>query len=1170
MSALIGRDIDTGEDIHISDIARRSGLYVLGKPGMGKSNLLINLMLQDVQNGHGLFFLDPHSDAIDSILNHPSFRPYRERTTVLNPATDFGSFGINLLACENIDSLEARTATYTSAYNVFEQLWGDNWGPWLQLGLQNTLKAFIENQDYTLADVPLFLDVRNSAFRNHIVSNIKREPAVAAFWRQEFSLRRERDQQERVDAALTRINTLLTHQHIRHIVGQHTTTVDFSDALAKGRILLVELKASWPADSKRFIGTLIISELLHAVLTRPAENRSHFCIFVDEFQHFATDDFGTLITDARKFGVATTIAHQERFGQFTENPKALGATSAAANKVFFQLTVRDAQELAPEFAPSPDGTEVRREAVLAPSNRAIEDLWEKGHRNKELMQLRGKYFWIVDLLKRYPREQYFVYDPGRGEEYTPSMGDLHWTSSEFFDREMYRSSVDMINEAISLLDVYFYEWMQGVARQRGCLNKKENRLFMRVITCLGGLYGMRHGMYAHIPETMRRLILRHFIDNDERIVREEIARRHYHIARSQTETDEAFRYRLSRATAYGNRTLEEIPTIIHASSLDQWRGILAEAGLGEHEIEQSIAWAIYERTPIEDVALQEMVSLAGDIQASDDNYAQEVSRANDRYMLVMIQRYMFMKLGEGWAEDQANFKSFYYGLVTDRILWQMHELQRFSKALRIMGNILQQEPLRVATGEYEEKYKSEKTQAEHITETAQELAKLPRFTAYAKTLQTGDGGQQAVLKRQIRTLPSGGEAISGGNAELARKVALMLRSGWYKGRDEIDDEIAERQRPWMGSASPAPPPASARVAQSPTTTDAPPPSSVSQRTTEPPQPAAPMDPVRARGYGKLHEGPIQAQPHSASLQSLKDHLIPAVRAAVPVYEPLDAGVALTAMFALVLHDAEIGRRALQRILRYEDISLYHYAGEIAAMIGDLSTAERMISHLEEHIATDASHAFLYAYDIADIATRLPGTDIADRLLHQCETMRHYGAALEIATALPDTTAIDRLLPLIIADDLPSSAGGIKKLFGALMCAASYNPAPLKQWVRELTTDLENESAEYDACVGQLAAALGGDLETQAVLAGSFCIEKGKYLEAKMIDAILGRVASMKEMFQTYSADLTTGQILGILAKKQPDYVFSMVRALERRYETDNQKYFFAYGILDALEGRPLF
>ena len=120
-------------------------------------------------------------------------------------------------------------AAYTRAYNVFFKIWGneEQWGVWLQLILQNILWAFIENPEYTLADVPMFLNSRNRAFREHIIGHIKYNQAVADFWRYEFSQRRERDQQIRVEAALTRINTLLTHPDIRDIVGQQKTTISF-------------------------------------------------------------------------------------------------------------------------------------------------------------------------------------------------------------------------------------------------------------------------------------------------------------------------------------------------------------------------------------------------------------------------------------------------------------------------------------------------------------------------------------------------------------------------------------------------------------------------------------------------------------------------------------------------------------------------------------------------------------------------------------------------------------------------------------------------------------------------------------------------------------------------------------------------------------------------------
>ena len=170
-SVVLGHDVETGQQIWIDDIARRSGLYLLGRMGMGKSAIAINTALQDITNGHGLFFLDPHRDAIDNLLRRGDPDKLKQ-AYVFDVEDEDYSFGINLLACSNIKSRKARMDTYTRAYNVFFKIWEEEFGPWLQLILQNVLWAFIENQGYTLADVPMFLNPRNEDFRNHIISNI--------------------------------------------------------------------------------------------------------------------------------------------------------------------------------------------------------------------------------------------------------------------------------------------------------------------------------------------------------------------------------------------------------------------------------------------------------------------------------------------------------------------------------------------------------------------------------------------------------------------------------------------------------------------------------------------------------------------------------------------------------------------------------------------------------------------------------------------------------------------------------------------------------------------------------------------------------------------------------------------------------------------------------------
>jgi hypothetical protein len=114
----LGKDIVTREEVRIGDIERRSGFYILGKPGMGKSALMVNMMLGDSDHGHGLFFLDPHRQAIaDFARRIPDKR--LNATLLFDPADETHSFGLNLLHCSNTRSLKEREETYTRAYNVF-------------------------------------------------------------------------------------------------------------------------------------------------------------------------------------------------------------------------------------------------------------------------------------------------------------------------------------------------------------------------------------------------------------------------------------------------------------------------------------------------------------------------------------------------------------------------------------------------------------------------------------------------------------------------------------------------------------------------------------------------------------------------------------------------------------------------------------------------------------------------------------------------------------------------------------------------------------------------------------------------------------------------------------------------------------------------------------------
>jgi hypothetical protein len=840
----LGRDSETGQEVRIGDIERRSGFYILGKPGMGKSALMVNMMREDAEHGHGLFFLDPHGDAITDLARRlPEKR--LQSTLLFDPSDETHSFGINLLHCTNTRSLKEREETYTRAYNVFYKIWEEQWGVWLQLILQNVLRAFIENQAYTLADVPLFLHPRNFAFREQILRNVTHNPAVVDFWRSEFFERRERDQQERVDAALTRINTLLTNPYVRHTVGQHQTTINFEHVLKGGLTLLMRLSANFPEDVKRFIGTILFSELLHAVRNRKEDERTHYCIFIDEFQNFAnSEDIRTLITEGRKFGVTITYAHQERFGQFAENQRLMGATLATASKALFQATVIDAGELAPEVAEQVEPTEIRREAELVISPHPVEDMWEKGHPEKSLIYVRNKYFWITELLRRPPQEKYFVFDPSCVSPEYMQENSVKYAVQSIPDWEYYRSSVEMLRQGILLLNQYYYDWMHGRYHPGTLLSNAQVELMIKVIECLGGVYGFLPIWRPYIPEPMRHALWRalsqqppqwHCVEYRPQYFRGyfpgsvyvawERARAYfntdgfprilmpYEIPEHPTDLEdqrewrtrwrpghplsEAEYYRRMRLCHYlmhlwnywmGKLSIEDIPTSL--TDMVWFQGIRQLAlyiGMQSHEVEQLIAWEVSPLERQEKETLIEFVTILVNKEVNKTQYERDDNRISRRYRDVMAKR-----CGVSGMASQA---------AETRLTWQMAELNLFiGHCLRFVPSVLAKEPIKVPSGKYTETLKVERTQQDLINEMAMELASLPQYTAYAKLIAEQNGVQR-VLKHKIQTLPLP-PAVRGAEIEasLIEKSHVLCKE-----RELIEAEIQARQDRWRPRPTQQPP-----------------------------------------------------------------------------------------------------------------------------------------------------------------------------------------------------------------------------------------------------------------------------------------------------------------------------------------------------------------------------
>jgi hypothetical protein len=373
---------------------RRSGLYILGTQGSGKTTLLKNLIYQDMRNDHGVFFLDPHGGAIDDLLTRIPAKREKD-VIVLDPLHETHSFGMNLLACPDPDNPTERSRTFAQAIDIFKKLYADPQKGELDIllnqYLRNSFFPLIANQGYTILEIPLLLEEK--PFRDLLLGHPSITPEEKRFWHTTFDRMRADKQREEIASTLRRLNEF-SDFHIRHIVGQSTTApLNFTDIMNTGTILFVKLSKTLPGDAWRIIGTMLISNLVNAVLQReriPEAERRHFCVFVDEFQYFAdSKDFDVLYTQGRKYAVTTTIAHQERSGQLAGNQRLAGAIDTAGHKVFLQQTRPDAERHASEVAKA-SPTHIRQERQLGISQQPFADLL-RGHTNSDIRRFVNEY-----------------------------------------------------------------------------------------------------------------------------------------------------------------------------------------------------------------------------------------------------------------------------------------------------------------------------------------------------------------------------------------------------------------------------------------------------------------------------------------------------------------------------------------------------------------------------------------------------------------------------------------------------------------------------------------------------------------------------------------------------------------------------------------------------------
>lgn len=294
--------------IKAKDRARH--VYVIGKTGMGKSTLLENMAAQDIQNGEGMAFIDPHGSAAETLL---AYIPEHRIKDVLYFAPADADFPISFNIMEDVGP-DKRHLVVSGLMSVFKKIWVDAWSARMEYILQNTLMALLEYPGSTLLGVNRMLS--DAAYRKVVVENVK-DPGVKSFWVDEFAKYNERYMQEAGDSIKNKIGQFTGNPIIRNIIGQPKSSFDIREMMDEKKIIIMNLSKGLIGESNaNLLGSMLTTRIYLAAMSRadlsPEQMKSmaNFYFFVDEFQSFANATFSNILSEARKYKLNLTIAHQ--------------------------------------------------------------------------------------------------------------------------------------------------------------------------------------------------------------------------------------------------------------------------------------------------------------------------------------------------------------------------------------------------------------------------------------------------------------------------------------------------------------------------------------------------------------------------------------------------------------------------------------------------------------------------------------------------------------------------------------------------------------------------------------------------------------------------------------------------------------------------------------------
>jgi hypothetical protein len=467
LATVIGMDSTTRRDIAITQQAKQQGTYIIGTNGTGKTNIIKTMITSDIQSGLGLCVIEPHGDLTAEILG--LVPRHRLNDAIYLDVEDWQApFGLNIYEVPEPRNIRTEAAVASFVSHTFEVLWSAGFEtPRLMQNLRAVTRTLIANPGAHFGDIPLLYS--NEEVRARMLANVS--PQILTFW-EEYERMNPRDRRLFTESTLNKVTAFLDEPMIQHILAQSKTTINFRYIMDNSKILLIKLSPQFE-EASRLIGAVLIGKILMTAFSRadtPENKRKQFNLYCDEFHRFASSDFATLISEARKFNISTILSHQT-LTQLTEQNRA--SALAAGNIICFRVSGDDARVLSRSFDTTPTTKPyvIGEEAVRAPTNDTINFLLRKAHTNPDAMACNRYLEYLLHFADfkvpppptHTPRGHYPNPRGNKAESVLEGAGDVAAVIlCNGFHRRKYRKVQGLVIDAqrcIMLLNEFFFEIM---------------------------------------------------------------------------------------------------------------------------------------------------------------------------------------------------------------------------------------------------------------------------------------------------------------------------------------------------------------------------------------------------------------------------------------------------------------------------------------------------------------------------------------------------------------------------------------------------------------------------------------------------------------------------------------------------------------------------------------